>query len=1418
MVVTKTTLNTLSQQTSLHVFVSLSQTATRPVLPTGKRAQKYIYTHTQEQPPTMEPNTASSSSFDKETDDSIETSTSAMANGGEKEMAGTAREQEPTPTASASPHEPPLAPPVNESSTQNASEISSTTIDDPPAAPLSTKAAPPETEAPSKNDDDHHHRTSSSDDLLTMVTPNNEPSNSDEILQLQDDPELDQFMEEQASGNDDDENDEEESPQQDNDDLPNQQESMQESIQQESNAIDTVDLSATEPLPAASLESTETTASDNTTLPPRPAIHVPERKESNASLDLGSDDPSSNNAVDSFLQMADEANPIDLIDSDDDDDNDDNDDDTTTNELPPPPTTPSAAPMSTPASTPLPTLASPPSSAPKPFPIPKAIASSNSTAPPISSSSSFMLTGNTLSSNKRPRIETTNDPSRPTLSAHAVAALQHGPTHAAMQSYHHRNVHTPSWRMMMPTPNPPTRFNEATFLSKPHGFVPTWDRMLPPQSLSTTPPTPVMNQRQCFELSLLNVHEFTITGLPVYVTGPPTALQGLRRPLRKFGAKYTKGQWRIPLTVYQQVATYLQQRSHTTLQGISRDQLQMASIARTRQMETDSVTVHDLVHWGLPQRLATTLAPFQRTGVAFVRQRDGRALIADDMGLGKTIQGIASTALYRQDWPILVLTPSSARYHWQSEYLNWLGRKEDDDDDVLNQTLLEDHQVHVLASGKQALLPRVDTHVCICSYGLVTTLAESGRLEPGMFPTVLVDESHMLKNKSSKRTTCLLPILHQARRCILLSGTPALARPAELWPQLSVLDDTYTEAQYMDRYVRHNSKQRRAELHAMLTGTIMIRRLKNDILKDMPRKLRQRAALHLVPAGAVRYEFRQLLEQLREGKGQLGKLARAHHAEEKESNDFDVDALQGNAMPQQSLGLTSSRGPAYERACHEIQAQAQREYQQGRTQIETTMQSQYFFMAEDEQAQHRSRMIQELKEQVQANMNVRMKHLEENGVPEEKPIEDPEEKRANVLSRLYELTGKVKIPLMVDLLQRWINDPTKGKLCIFAHHLSVLNSVAEQANLSNYIRIDGSTTPKNRHKQIQDFQTDPSVRIALLGITAAGVAVTLTASSTVWFAELFWTPAIMVQAEDRCHRIGQQAQVKCVYFCAKGTIDDILWRLLAKKFRDLGEFVEGKDRLKMVVDKNYTKVAELHAMFNSDFDEDEDELAGDSDDSEDEDMELDSDLVHDIEKLGEEEVKMMRQGNDDNGEGGGGVASTSPVPQGQSQEDAIALSDDDDVGNKKPQAAAAPTQQRQQQNQGPRFENFVFYNMVFEGPSLGMEIALFRGRIVISRILQERIDLVGVDGRPRVGAILVAVKGRTLPVVHSLQQIIPLIRTALQARSADMTFAEEDHFSALYAHHLEREKTRRREQRRAEAKAEAPKASGIIEIVSDEEK
>lgn len=140
------------------------------------------------------------------------------------------------------------------------------------------------------------------------------------------------------------------------------------------------------------------------------------------------------------------------------------------------------------------------------------------------------------------------------------------------------------------------------------------------------------------------------------------------------------------------------------------------------------------------------------------------------------------------------------------------------------------------------------------------------------------------------------------------------------------------------------------------------------------------------------------------------------------------------------------------------------------------------------------------------------------------PAPNGEEKvnRKAVLNKVFQLTGKAKIPVLIDMLKRWIADTTNGKLCIFAHHLAVLNGLEKGAGLSNaegskskYIRIDGSTNPRLRQDQITSFQKDPSVRIAVLGVTAAGVGVTLTAASTIWFAELFWTPALLVQAEDR---------------------------------------------------------------------------------------------------------------------------------------------------------------------------------------------------------------------------------------------------------------------------------------------------------------
>jgi SWI/SNF-related matrix-associated actin-dependent regulator 1 of chromatin subfamily A len=780
------------------------------------------------------------------------------------------------------------------------------------------------------------------------------------------------------------------------------------------------------------------------------------------------------------------------------------------------------------------------------------------------------------------------------------------------------------------------------------------------------------------------------------------------------------------------------------------------------------------------------------------------------MGLGKTIQAIASMSIYFQEWPLLVLCPSSARYHWESEFLLWLGEGTMADDDNFHEdnSCLSPSQINVLSTSKDEIFPSQSTKVVICSYGLVTTLVESRKITPGMFECAIVDESHMLKNKSSKRTSRLLPVLTATKRCVLLSGTPALARPAELWPQLLILgterhgwwDD---EAAFVDKYVRNGSAESSAELHTMLTGTIMIRRLKADILKSLPRKLREKASFQILgPDEQV--EFRDLLAKLRQGKGTLGQLARIEH-------HLSITGPNGSNNAQTIAGSLSTEPVQGEiqDAIKSLEAQVERSEMEGRIRIQTTLnqvshqlsQDRYDFLKMQLETDFNSRIESQLKQGMDAIASRFGQNL----------LNQNESKRTRVLARLYERTGQVKIPLVVDLLKRWLNDPTKGKLCIFAHHISVLDAIRDLANLSNresdgkckFIRIDGSTNPKQRQEQIQIFQNDPTTRIALLGITAAGVAVTLTASSTVWFAELFWTPAIMIQAEDRCHRIGQQARVRCLYFVARGTIDDILWRLIEKKFTDLGEFVEGKENHKLVVDKTYHTVKELHDHFQGiDVGQDED-LSYDAE-SGDEFLQLDSDLIHDIEMLGDEEQRMLQVSADDDElapdsettfkDSNEDLCNAKPASlpadsslksmstkahSGQTEEDAIALSDDDEEEDRKVAATEVDKGSASSTAVDSRYcfcgETCRAYRIILKGPSLGLTIENYKGRIVVSKV-SPGAELY----KPSVGDIFASVNGVRFPIAPDSEGLLRFIRSQLQHGATEFIFVEEPTFADYF--------------------------------------
>ena len=124
-----------------------------------------------------------------------------------------------------------------------------------------------------------------------------------------------------------------------------------------------------------------------------------------------------------------------------------------------------------------------------------------------------------------------------------------------------------------------------------------------------------------------------------------------------------------------------------------------------------------------------------------------------------------------------------------------------------------------------------------------------------------------------------------------------------------------------------------------------------------------------------------------------------------------------------------------------------------------------------------------------------------------------------------------------------------GKVVFFAKHIDVMDAAERhfaQAGLRT-VSIRGDQTSKTRQAEIDAFQNDPDVAVAVCSLTAAGVGVNLQAASNVVLAELSWTNAEQTQAIDRVHRIGQELPVTAWRIIAAQTIDARIAELIDSK-------------------------------------------------------------------------------------------------------------------------------------------------------------------------------------------------------------------------------------------------------------------------------
>lgn len=254
-----------------------------------------------------------------------------------------------------------------------------------------------------------------------------------------------------------------------------------------------------------------------------------------------------------------------------------------------------------------------------------------------------------------------------------------------------------------------------------------------------------------------------------------------------------------------------------------------AAIEASRAATSDAV---------LPCPEGLSYLPYQRAGIATAVSRPN-VLFGDEMGLGKTIQAIGLINADETLKRILIVCPSSLRLNWRNELKRWLVRP-----------------MEIQVADGSACKPEWG-NVLIINYDIADRHKEA--LRTVAWDLLIADEAHYMKNPDAKRTQAILgrdkkgedPVPGiAARRKVFLTGTPIPNRPIEGWPLFSALGAWQPNEffRYAKRYCSahqgshgwdFSGSSNLDELQNHLRATIMIRRLKADVLTELPAKRRQ---------------------------------------------------------------------------------------------------------------------------------------------------------------------------------------------------------------------------------------------------------------------------------------------------------------------------------------------------------------------------------------------------------------------------------------------------------------------------------------------------------------------------------------------------------------------------------------------------
>lgn len=133
------------------------------------------------------------------------------------------------------------------------------------------------------------------------------------------------------------------------------------------------------------------------------------------------------------------------------------------------------------------------------------------------------------------------------------------------------------------------------------------------------------------------------------------------------------------------------------------------------------------------------------------------------------------------------------------------------------------------------------------------------------------------------------------------------------------------------------------------------------------------------------------------------------------------------------------------------------------------------------------------------------------------------------------------------------------KVIVFSNWTAITEPFAKRVAKYHPVVITGETASDERQELVRRFQNDPSVKVAICTIGAAGTGLTLTAASVEIFLDEPWNKGLKDQAEDRAYRIGQQKTLNVHTLLCRGTIDEKIHQLVEKKGETAAFYTDGAE-------------------------------------------------------------------------------------------------------------------------------------------------------------------------------------------------------------------------------------------------------------------